>query len=92
MKKRKADGFAQIAEETKEALCERVDDFFEQSRQGCCDYDSFITMEKLEDAYLDMMARSQASYLDMIGRTLSSIDETKLLELKKENAQETASR
>ena len=81
MKKRKADGFAQIAEETKEALCERVDDFFEQSRQGCCDYDSFITMEKLEDAYLDM-----------IGRTLSSIDETKLLELKKENAQETASR
>ena len=81
MKKRKADGFAQIAEETKEALCERADDFFEQARQGCCDYDSFITMEKLEDAYLDM-----------IGRTLSSIDETKLLELKKENAQETASR
>lgn len=83
MKNKDVEEFTGIAKETKEALCEGVNDFFEQTRQGCHDFNSFITMDKLEEISLDMMTRSQASCVDMISRMLSAVDETKLLELKK---------
>lgn len=91
MKNKNAEQFKRIAEGTKEALCGQVDAFFEQTPQGCYNDKAFLTMEKLEDIYLDMMAYSQASYIDMIGRTLSSTDETKLLELKKDSTRKAES-
>ena len=91
MKNKDEEQFARIAEETKEALCGQVDAFFEQTPQGCYNDKPFLTMEKLEDIYLDMMAYSQVSYMDMMGRTLSSIDETKLLELKKDSTRKAES-
>lgn len=78
--------FALIAKETKDSLSGGIDAFFEQARQGCHDLKSFVSMDKLEEIYLDMMTRSQISYIDMIERTLSAIDETKMLELKKESS------
>lgn len=71
--------------EAKREMSEHIDQYFAQVSQFCAHGIPTISMDDIEDIYINLMENTKKSYREMISETLNRLNDSELVRLKKES-------